>query len=437
MDRAIRTLGPAEGWLERFQSFDRLIPVSLELWAARSRRAWSMKESNPAAPVWEMLAHHSHLYVLPVAGGASLVLGTLATVGMSGEIPRILPFALIIVGASALVGSLASHLCIPRTKEVEHVEPTPPATPEVAGASTTVRAAPARGPDSSWPQSRPHSGIGRATLAELSHVEDELWRRWATPRSAPLGAPLTGPVPETAYSPARPGAHGPFESRDRDVVVLSEVGRSRAGVGRPQTNELAPPARAVASRAVTPRRGFAAPRADIALSARGSAATNETLGARAFAGASIPLLSGRSGGFLDMDVLDHPTYLASIDPSPPRPAPAAGSERESVPGRPGPKSRPAAHRGICSDCSRRLLDFRAWVECRVCRKPMCRDCLQQSFSSGEDGSCSACRASRRRPSAGRGQGRREIGADAEWGRAQDASSNGSAVRVSRARPGPT
>jgi len=365
------------------------------------------------------------------------VLGSLAAIGMSGELPRLLPFALIFVGASALVGSLASHLCIPRRREGEHAEPRGQSTSAVAGTSNNVRTAPERGPDSSWSQSRPHSGIGRATLAEMSHVEDELWRRWATPRSASLGVPLTGPVPETAYSPGRPGMVAPFENRERDIVVLTGASPPRADRPASKSNVPASPARTAPSGRVASRRVSPVSWADIARSARGSTASNETLGARGFAGASISLLSGRSAGFLDMDALDHPSYLVSDDPILPRLGATASGERASAPGRPVPKSRPAAHGGLCSECSRDLLDFRAWVECRVCRKPLCRDCLQRSFSTGEAGSCSECRASRGRPSAGRPRGRRENDPAARWTRSRETALNDSGVRVSRARPGPT
>ena len=391
-----------------------------------------MDDSNPTVPAWERVAHHSHLYVLPVAGGASLVLGTLATIGMGGELPRLLPFALIVVGTCSLLGSLASHLCIPRVKGVEHPEPTAPPASEAAGAPRAVRTATAGGDAPAPSPLRPHSGIGRATLAELSHVEDELWRRWATPRGVPLGAPLAGPVPETAYSPAQPGAYAPFADRDRDIVVLTDTHPSRASASSSKPRVPASPTRAGVSKRVTSPRVPTAPRADIAPSARPAPSPNETLGARGFAGASIPLLSGRSSDLFDMDAIDHPTYLSSINPILPRPGATAGGEGRSV-----PKTRPTVHGGICSECSRRLLDFRAWVECRACRKPMCRDCLQQSFSTGEGGSCSECRGSRRGPTADRPRDRRENDPAARWIRSREASLNASGVRVSRARPGPT
>lgn len=387
---------------------------------------------NPAAPAWEKVAHHFHLYVLPVVGGASLLLGCLAAVGMSSELPRLLPLVLIAVGAFSLVGSVASHLCIPRAKEPGRDEPKLSPTPAASETSNAVPVAPERGHASSRSPLRPHSGIGRATLAELSHVEDELWRRWATPRSVPLGAPLAGPVPETAYTPARVGACAPFADRDRDVIVLSDSRASRAGSPAREPDVLAPPTRAALSSRVVSSRPPTAPRADISLSAREATTSNETLGARGFVGAVIPLLSGRSSEFLDMDTLDHPASLASINPILPRLSATAVSEGTSV-----TKSRPDAHRGICSECSRRLMDFRAWVECRVCRRPMCRECLQRSFSTGEGGSCSECRASRNRSSARHRQEGRESGPAAGQVRSREASPSVTGVRVSRARPGPT
>jgi hypothetical protein len=365
-----------------------------------------MVDSEPPAPGWERVAHHAHLHVLPAVGAVSLTLGGLAAVGVGGEIPRILPVALIIAGSSSIVGSLASHLCLPRAEETPAPEAkAPPApAPEVVAPS---QAPATRGPARSRSGLRPHSGIGRATLAELAHMEDELWRRWASPHAASLGAPLVGPVPETAYSPSRAGAYAPFADRDRDVVMPSGASRptdrASPSARRPMTSDnLRPPV---------------SPKADISISpsrAAFASSGREVGNPGGFAGVASPLLSGRSGELFDMDSLDHPAYLASINPILPRLGPSgsrAGNDdrREHSPG-----VRSTHRGGICSECSRRLLDFRAWVECRICRRPLCRGCLQESFSTGDAGSCSDCRATRTGSASGRRGERREATSVARW-----------------------
>jgi len=343
-----------------------------------------------------------------------MVLGVLAAAGMSAELPRLLPLALIVIGACSLVGSVASYLCIPHARRAERAEPkvpTPFASDEASNpASDAIRENHAH----ARLETRPHSGIGRATFAELNHIEDELWRRWASPRSAPLGAALTGPVPETAYSPTRSGAYAPFADRDRDILMLTDA--RTAGAGTPSSESDA--------RAHSPRPGMAkrsaiarpspAPRADIVIRPKETRAASETPGARGFAGMASPLLSGRPGDLFDMDALDHPAYLATINPKLPRLGAAGGAEGRTGSARPVSSSRLVSRGGVCHECSRRLLDFRAWVECRVCRKPLCRECLQESFSTAEGGSCLECREERAWSAGRDGSNPRNKGSAVGW-----------------------
>jgi len=331
-----------------------------------------MTESEPPAPEWETVAHHTHLYVLPAAGAASLVLGGLSISGIGGELPRILPLALIVAGASSLVGSLASYMCVPRAEKTESSSARTPVPTSPGESSPAPQTPVARKPARSRPELRPLSGVGRASLAELARIEDELWKRWASPQRVSLGAALVEPVPETAYSPSRAGALAPYSDRDRDIVVLSgSLGAARAAPSTPPSRAApAPPSR-----------------------------ESPTTGG--FAGFASPLVSGRSGELFDMDSLDHPAYLESINPILPRLS-ARDSERgkgrrEDCPA----NSRATPRSGICSECSRRLLDFRAWVQCRVCRKPLCRECLEDSFTTEDAGSCSDCRTSRKWSASGR------------------------------------
>ena len=345
-----------------------------------------MADSEPPAPGWERVAHHTHLYVLPAAGAASLALGGLAVAGIGSEISPILPIALLAAGASSLVGSSASYLCMPRSPKTERLDATPSPAFSPPEASTRPPVPESRRAAHPASHLRPHSGIGRASLAELAHIEDELWKRWASPPSVSLGATLVGPVSETAYSPSRAGAYAPYADRDRDIVVLpGSSGATRADIS-------ISPARA--SPTLSPQ---------------------EAMTPRGFAGLASPLVSGRTGELFDMDSLDHPAYLASINPILPRlkdsdleGRKAAGRSQNLT------NSRAATRGGICSECSRRLLDFRAWVQCRACRKPLCRECLQESFATEDGGSCSDCRTSHKWFANGHRSHRRAEAQTARW-----------------------
>ena len=333
---------------------------------------------------WERLAHHAHLEVLPALGGLAVLMGLLGELRVRWALAGFLPLALLAVGSTVLLGSIASYMCLPaRTGRVEH-----PASPEVAPPSRGVSAPPdtrsVQSSENRPKQPVPHSGIGRATLAHLTQAEDELWRRWASPPASSLGASVVGPVASTAYSPHRSGAFVAFPERDRDALVIG----SNSSPERPKT------ARAPQFRG--PVRG------DIALrggaTGRGTERESVRLGRASdltWADEPPPFLSGR-GGMLTLDAFDHPVDLESINPILPRLRTAVSSGRERNPRTAEVENREAAVRRFCSECSRALSDFRSWVECRFCRKPLCRQCLQESFEGEEAGACMECRAERAR-----------------------------------------
>lgn len=312
---------------------------------------------------WERLAHHSHLEVLPVLGGLAIVMGVLGVLGIRSALTGFLPLALVGLGSFVLVGSISSYMCLPA--RVSRLAPVsspivsaPPRSVPPSSESQSARSAEKR------PEERvPHSGIGRATLVHLTQVEDELWRRWASPPAASLGAPVVGPVASTAYSPPKAGAFVAFPQRDRDAVVISSkpVPKREAAV---RTPEYPGPAGG-----------------DIVL--------------RRWADEPPPFLTGR-GGMLTLDVFDHPVDLDAVSPTRPRLGPAAPVRPERTVRSSGARVGEAAMRRLCGECSRRLTDFRSWVECRFCRKPLCRQCLQESFEGAEVGACMECRAERAR-----------------------------------------
>ena len=333
---------------------------------------------------WERVAHHTHLYVLPAAGAVSVTMGVLAIAGVRWELGSFLPLGLIGVGFAALLGSIGSYLSLaPRAEAPARAETQHSSTP-IPLVEATQNSGIRRHEETSSREEPPHNGIGHATLAHLSEMENELWRRWASPQSMSLGAPVVGPVPETAYFPHKSGASVAFPEREQDVVFLDRIPTpvvrpSSASAVRATSEELRPRSSETrATRATAPglnRGGLWA----------GPAAIEEF-------GSSLP---GRAGLPTNLDAFDHVADLESVNPILPRlrPAPSA------VPARWLRKSATAGEqpsvRRPCSECSRRLSDFRSWVECRVCRKPMCRDCLQESFQHDGAGACSNCRGERK------------------------------------------
>ena len=98
---------------------------------------------------WERVAHYSHFYALPAAGGAALALASLTLLGLRNEFERYLPFVLAVVGLAALVGSCASYACVLPSRSTEprsvsgrraaSSEPKPPQSPRPSGIGESPR----------------------------------------------------------------------------------------------------------------------------------------------------------------------------------------------------------------------------------------------------------------------------------------------------------
>lgn len=391
---------------------------------------------------WERVAHHSHLYVLPLAGAGAIALGSLSLLGVLTEFERWFPLALMLVGSTAVVGSVASHICSRPTSESErpsHEEPSRPVPVAPAPASADIALRNAAGARS-W-ENVPFSGIGRAAVSRFARVGDELWRMWGTPKAPPLGAHLVGPVPETAYSAPKAGAFVAFPEKDRDAQRMPSV-RARPTtpvpfaepVGAPVSRRVGRPVPSAIPIAPTyerpkvswglshvadlqPESSSHAPLPPMGSPFRSlakSGATRRAVGDRSSGPQGSPgrtlaspsshapfddvgsFFAGPAGLLPTLDSLDHLasfdssinpilTHLRPSDPS----AVATRSPRDADPSAQRPLTK------FCSDCSRHLSDFRTWVDCRVCRKPMCRHCLSQSFMTDAEGTCSHCRDQQR------------------------------------------
>lgn len=106
-----------------------------------------------------------------------------------------------------------------------------------------------------------------------------------------------------------------------------------------------------------------------------------------------PLLAGPLGLLPVLDSQDHVVAFEATNPTPPhlRLSPYMEPDR-LLAGRSGTGVRESL-RWYCTECSRALSDFRSWVQCRRCSRPMCRQCLTSSFLAGADGHCANCRSS--------------------------------------------
>lgn len=240
---------------------------------------------------------------------------------------------------------------------------------------------------------------------------------------------MAGPVPETAYSPHKAGGFVPFPDRDRDVLMMpgapdhqtgslsSSDGTSSSPPWTPSLNLASsawPPVVSKPEPVGSPNRTTGVRRTSLGKSPEGfspgvreapelaapragpfAARRYADAPARPAAGTVIPLASSRAGELASRDSLDHPGYGGPTPPSVPR---IRAPPFSHSPGRseiPAEAHRRPAKGGFCSECSRRLVDFRSWVECRFCRKPLCHQCLQQSFREDDAGLCSECRDDRR------------------------------------------
>lgn len=188
-------------------------------------------EGAPALATWELLVSKFSFYVVPLVGALTLALGCMVFLGLPIDFARYLPLTLVIAGLATLLSSFSNF----RTRETSGAGALRPSS-----AQTSVTAPPKPTPPhpSSHPRatrepsrSHPTSGLGRAAVSVVVHDADRLWQMWSTPKTGSLGAELVGPVPETAYSPPKPGAYAPFPQKDEDIVFL-DSGDDRAAKGR-------------------------------------------------------------------------------------------------------------------------------------------------------------------------------------------------------------
>jgi len=338
---------------------------------------------------WEDLSRDSALVLLPVAAAVALLLGSFTLLGILPALDRYLPLASVALAIVALWGVLTPFVGALLLRSNTRVDPE-----EARGVAGVPRARFA-GPTPTPPgRSSPVSGIGRAATYPSAKAGDELWHHWAAPRSAPLGAPLVGPVRETAYQVPRSETMAAFPTMDQDIMFLSDS-LTRSGGSRPTRAPRPEASRWVANlsgahaaRRVPPTRASMRGRATVAPPGSRAAPSLSDIG---------PGTLGHPSVLPILDTLDHPEELVS-PPVPPTPGPRHRTwDPEARETGDATRSEAKSLARWCHDCSRHLTDFREWVHCRRCHAPVCRDCLSDSFAGADGGVCADCREAAVRP----------------------------------------
>jgi hypothetical protein len=342
-------------------------------------------------------ARDASLRVLPIVGTAGLLLGAMTLAGVRFDLERYLPIVTVALGAAALWASFGSFLLESfASRRTPRSESTGPRNaPRAAGWVGHHRAV--DGPHHRAPS--PRSGVGRVVASAASHAEEELWGHWASPTSTSLGVALVGPVRETAYSPPTPRSLAAFPTMDDDILFLSESLNARSAIRSDETDHpplsrpLEERPRWVPRDLADARRPASAARPSPQDSLDEPPRPSSSWPAEFGEGGSIAV--GRPGLLPILDSMDSPevSHLPLLEPTVPVPRAwmAAGQPQGPSPGRSSPLVR------LCRDCSRHLSDFREWVHCRGCQEPVCKDCLDESFSRDDRGLCASCRESPRRP----------------------------------------
>jgi hypothetical protein len=211
------------------------------------------------------------------------------------------------------------------------------------------------------------AALARPGVAGRREPGDALWASWV-PESGRLPVDLTGPVPETAYVPHRPGRATLYEEGEPIVFgpptagLMPEDASSTAFGGHDAfSNE---------SLASTAIQKLAADPATIS-------------GGWGPAGASE-----RGHPVLESAVVD-PVLWEALNPTPPhlRESTKHGAVRATHRTHRAREPEPAVE---CANCPTPIPDPSTATECADCLRPMCSDCTDRTTPPGEAAGCSRC-----------------------------------------------
>jgi hypothetical protein len=314
-------------------------------------------------------AHHSHRYVLPAAGAATLALGLSAALDAHAVWGAYAPPLLLALG----VGTLATGLA--RLAVRKPPVPVAPPVPERSSAESWVicPSCNARGfdvvtPETAKPWWETHPSMLVAApagpFADPGPPGDFLWGSWV-PTVGRMPVELVGPVPETAYVPHRPGAPSLYEEGEPIILDLEEVvevpSESTPTVSSPDA-----PSPMLVGVEATERRVLTAP-----------------LGPNP-PPPGPPLAPVRSVGIPIEDRVLH----EALNPTPPhlRPEPVYAA---SAPGL-RPVVATSASPDGCANCAAPVLHPKSWRRCTECLRQMCAKCMMTAFLTLERAWCSRC-----------------------------------------------
>ena len=335
-----------------------------------------MKENGRAAapgPARGTLAwwsDHSHLYVLPTAGAVSIVLGLSFTIGAWSLSEPYVPLALVLVGVGVL-GTALAHLGAQRAA----VPATPPPSDRyiadslVICPSCSARSFEAVSPPqpamtaAAWripdPSHTPVAGLA----ADLSKARpgDFLWGSWMH-EAGRLPVELVGPVPETAYSPHRPGAPV-FHEEGEPVVLGTATSGLQLVMGGAYSGGESP--------------------TDYSPSVTVLATDVETDLPTGIAG-----WKGVASSVVECSIADL-VLQEALNPTPPHLRAGTRPVRAPVPGPTAPLGSPAPA-AQCADCRDLVPDPANWRRCSDCHHLLCAGCMVSALLTRERAWCARC-----------------------------------------------
>jgi len=338
----------------------------------------------------ERWAIASHRFAVPAAGAAAVAAGATMAAGLRAPIGGWAPEILLATGASVLGASLA-HRAVQRRRAARLAatsssEPIPSARWEegvCARCSGTGLAA--AFVDDLAPVAAPLPSMHRRVVSASTTAGDQIWSSWLRTDGERLPVPLVGPVPETAYSPPRPGAFVPFPAREPEPRVS------------PAPTELAP------TRTAPPLLGpFSEEELDRMfpplLAAAGAPPPPASTILPATPADGRPSVPMEPPGLFDDGApfapIDFDLALEAANPIPPHLR--SRDRRRAAPPRPAREYARTAivHSAECASCERTLTELRRWGPCPGCLRPVCNLCLLEAIWSQGRGYCAACLAER-------------------------------------------
>ncbi|MGP8073138.1 MAG: hypothetical protein ACLPZM_08465 [Thermoplasmata archaeon] len=313
--------------------------------------------------------NHSHRYVIPIVGAASVTLGISLAVDSNVPWRTYTPPLLVLVGAGTLASGIVAlairrwHAARAAAQAAAKWASAPPFFYNVEDEERAMR-------------SRTPVPARRAASADFSinipsQPGEYLWRSWAS-ASTHLLVDLVGPVGETAYMPA--GMDEPALHEEGEPIFLNTPSGPSRG-GGPMSSSIGNSS-AFSGVAPVPARAMAAD-----------------------SGISTDLLDGtdtasyRNSLHLPGPRVMSPVHHEALNPTPPHLRPRPSPAPAVAPGRPFTTS--PIPRGIrCATCHTAVTDPPKWRRCLDCQRHLCAECVVDALLTYQRGWCTQCAVAR-------------------------------------------